>query len=524
MMILPRPNCQIASRPNCFSLHNQLVAVDADSFSMAVIKAFSDRHGLQIEKSAADQAKLILRRADSYQPEEYDLDVTSDGIIIQAAGEAGIIWALASLTQIMDEQGVIACCHLHDQPRYAHRGLSLDCARHFFPVQTIKDIIGQMSLVKMNRLHWHLTDDQGWRIESKRFPKLHGQHGTEYYKQTEIAEIVAFAQARGIEIIPEIEMPGHITALLAAYPEYSCSGQAVELGQRGGIYPVILCAGREKTYELIETLLDEICPLFPAKFFHIGGDEAPKREWQACPVCQQKIRDEGLKNEVGLQGYFSNRVIDLLARRGKKTICWNDSLEAVNLTRQTLAQFWSVQYTDSLEKFIGQNGQFIYSDMFAFYLDYPHSMTSLRRLYQSDLSIADIDYAEHPALLGIEACVWSERLSTRQQLEEKLFPRIYAAAEKMWSRQLDYDDFTGRLRSFLKRYHPASISCVPEDRWNPQGEDRRHETLAFMAAMNEGLTPEVRAEIAEYFVPNEQFSRKFATSFFDPEDRAFLQH
>jgi len=522
MQIVPSLNGPASLSMDSLKVANAPLIVDFNSFREDCVCSFAQRHDLTIGGSGSLGTRLVLQKTDRFQPEEYDLQVTPAGITIAAAHEAGVVWALATISQLLDVQGRLRCCQIHDQPRYAHRGLSLDCARHFFPIQVIRRIIEQMSRVKMNKLHWHLTDDQGWRIESHNFPKLHQQHGNEYYTQAEIVDLVAYAQQRGVEIIPEIDMPGHITALLAAYPEYSCTGQAVQLAQRGGIHPVVLCAGHERTYEMVERLLDELCQLFSAATFHIGGDEAPKKAWRQCPVCQQKIIDHGLKDEIELQGYFSNRLIKILADRGKQVICWNDALEAANIDPNAAVQFWSVQYTESFEAFIAKGGQFIFSDMFCFYLDYPHSMTSLRRLYEAPLMIGETDYTESQSLRGLEVCIWSEHLREPEQLEEKLFPRMYAAADKMWSTKSDYEDFHGRLKNFVHHHHPAQISCTPEERWNPQGDARRNETLAYVAKMNAEMSPEMRQEIEAFFVPNEQFRRKYATSFFEPADLSLL--
>jgi hexosaminidase len=383
-------------------------------------------------------------------------------------------------------------------------------------VNEVKRIIEQMSLVKMNTLHWHLTDDQGWRIEIKRYPRL--TYGNDYFTQDEIRDLVVYAATRGIEVIPEIEMPGHITGLLAAYPEYSCSGKERQLAKSGGIYPVILCGGSEKTYDLLVDLFDEICPLFPGSRFHIGGDEAPKKEWQKCPCCQQRIKENGLTNETELQGYLSNRVVEILAKHGKTAICWNDSLEAANLNQNVSIQFWSIQYAESFAPFVKNGGKFIYSDMFTYYLDYPHAMSSLRRIYCEPQIIVETDYSDHPAMLGIEACLWSEHIKDERGLEEHLFPRLYAVAEIAWSKNRDYDDFKMRLQKFLDKYHPGDMGYVPVEGWEPQGQIRQQEAIAYWGMLMSSMPEEVRKETMEAAAPSKLFQQRFAQSFFQPED------
>jgi len=467
---------------------------------------------------ASNRSDITLSKDDALSSEEYIIVVDNGGVKISAASENSVILAFATLYQMIDKDGNIPHCQINDAPRYGHRGLSFDCARHFFPADEIKRIIEQMSLVKMNVLHWHLADDQGWRIESKRYPKLHAQN--EYYSQQDIADIVAFAGERGVEIIPEIDMPGHARALLAAYPEYSCSGIEVKRAEYGGIYSIVLCAGNEKTYEFVGDLLDEICPLFPSSRFHIGGDEVPKKEWKKCSHCQAKIHEMGLKDETELQAYFSNRVIEMLARHGKSAVCWNDSLEATNLNRDVLVQYWSVQYADDIPPYVNAGGKFIYSDMFRFYFDYPYFMIPLEKVYNGPMSILETGYSDSAAVVGIEACLWSERIVTADRLEEQLFPRLYAVAEVAWhDGARDYADFKSRLSVFLDSYH--SLNLKPAELWDPQGETRKQELVEYMSRANAGMPEEVRRETMENYKPNKYF-RDAMASFYTAEDAAII--
>lgn len=522
MTLIPKPYEMIEEQEGYFTLPATSIAVGLSSFDETCVQAFFERTKIKCHGGAELKKDIQLVQEDNYAPDEYELSISDEGILVKAATNDAIIYALTTLYQLLNGQNQVPFVQVHDMPRYLHRGLSLDVARHFFDAREVKRIIEQMAIVKMNVLHWHLVDDQGWRIESKRFPKLHQEAGDEYYTQREIHEVVTYAAERGIEVIPEIDMPGHASALLAAYPEYSCSGKEVKLAVSGGIYPIILCAGDEKTYELIGELLDEICPLFPSTRFHVGGDEAPKTEWIKCPHCQKKINEEHLANEIELQGYFTNRVKEMLKQKGKTVICWNDSLEANNLAHDVFIQFWSVNFAEYLKPFIAKGGQFIYSDMFTYYFDYPHSMTPLKRLYEDPISIDEIDYSNNPALKGIEVCLWAEHLDTNPKLEERLFPRLYAAAEVMWSKVRDYNDFEERLIHFLFAFHPVDIACVPQSGWNPQGDKRREEALAYMASITAAMAPEVLAETARSAAPNEMFQKRFMQSFFEASDLPFL--
>lgn len=456
------------------------------------------------------------------EEEEYKLSVNEQGIRVTAATDQAVKYALTTIRLLTDEAQFVPYCEIHDKPKYRHRGLMIDCVRHFFPREELERIIEQMALVKMNVLHLHLSDDQGWRIESRCFPELHQQPGNEYYSREDIRAIVAFAESRGVELIPELDIPGHVSALLAAYPGYSCSGKKVEIATCGGIYPTILCAGNERTYEMLETLLDEMCPLFCSEQFHIGGDEAPKKEWQKCKCCQNKIRTEGLADEKELQGYFSNRVMDILGKHGKKPICWNDSLEADNLYKKTKIQFWSVQYAEHMPEYMRNGGELIYSDMFTFYFDYPYSMTPLQRVYNDPLEIQGVSYEKYPGLTGIEACIWAEHIDGPDRLEELLFPRLYALAEKAWSEELGYEAFKQRLRVFLERSHPADMKVTSEKGWDPRGKERQQDTFAYFAGMNSAMPEDVRRETVESAAPNKMFEEKFMNCFFQPEDIPLL--
>ncbi|MDR1116947.1 MAG: beta-N-acetylhexosaminidase [Oscillospiraceae bacterium] len=515
MKIIPKP-LDSASTPGKSFVLPQQISVSC-AFDDVCLKAFLERTGLVLGSSADNH--IVVGKQPGYGNEEYSLEVSDSGITILASGEKGAINAFASLYQIISENGSIPQCKIHDCPRYQHRGLNLDCARHFFSADEVKRVIEQMSLVKMNVLHWHLADDQGWRIESKRYPKLHEQN--EYYSQKEIADIVSFAADRGVEIVPEIDLPGHVTALLAAYPEYSCSSKTVKRAEYGGIYSVVLCPGSEKTYAFVEELLDEICPLFPSARFHLGGDEVPKKEWKKCECCQAKIAEEKLEDETQLQGYFSNRLMNMIDKHGKKAILWNDSLEASNLNKDMLIEYWSVQYADEMRTYADNGGKFIYADMFRFYFDYPHSFVPLKHVYGGPMAVLDTDYAESNAVVGVECCLWTERVETPEKLEEMLFPRIYAVAEVGWSRECkDYEDFKARLTEFIKNHH--SLNVKPADMWDPEGESRKQELIAYMSGASKAVPPEIREETMSNYTPNKYF-RDAMSSWYTPEDMALME-
>ena len=300
---------------------------------------------------------IILKKNDSLAEEEYVLEITPENIIINARSAAGTFYAVQTLKQIIPVQVYetpidlqklpLPLLKISDKPHFAYRGFMLDCSRHFWSVETIKELLDILALHKMNRFHWHLTEDQGWRIEIKKYPLLTeigslreqtttgrnvGMDGIPYggyYTQKEIKEIVKYAQDRFITIIPEIEIPGHSLGALSAYPWLGCRGEEgnYKTWSNWGVSPQIACAGKESTFKFWEDVLSEVAELFPGEYIHIGGDEAPRDEWKVCPKCQQRIKDEGLHNEAELQSYVTNRVEKFLNSKGKKLIGWDEILE-----------------------------------------------------------------------------------------------------------------------------------------------------------------------------------------------------
>jgi hexosaminidase len=499
--------------------------VEANAFTDNVTIAFAQRIQLLggIITSKKEQGTYVLQicKEKDLAREAYRLSIAEECTRLSASSSEGILLGLTTLYQIMAVEGRLLMATITDAPRYPHRGLSLDVARHFFDAEEVKKIIEQMSLVKMNVLHWHLADDQGWRIASKKYPKLQQVSG-DYFTQEELRDVVAFAADRGVEVIPEIEMPGHMSALLAAYPEYSCSGQKVSVATAGGIYPVILCAGKEEVFHLIEDLLDEIVPIFPAKRIHIGGDEAPKHEWRKCPACQKRMQEQGITEIDDLQGYFTARVKQILDKHGKEAICWNESLNAVNMPKDITIQYWTKNFGERMRSYVADGGAFIYSDMFELYLDYPYSMTPLKKLYHTVPMIGKTDISAAKGCTGMEACIWGEHIKTPKRLEELLFPRIFALAELDWSGAGDYKNFTERLEKYQQTQSAKAVHWTDRSWWDPQGSARRKEALSYFAGISEGQTEEQKAATLEATKPGKEFASSFLTKFFKPFDLPYV--
>ena len=485
--LIPWPNGRVAFGPGRLALPPAL-RIDTGGFPLEYFEVYAGRAGVAM--TTEGDAMLRVSLIGSLPPEGYRLCVTEGGIEIGAADERGLCWALATLATLT-EDGSVPCCDIEDAPRFAYRGFMMDCARHFFPVETVKAMIELMSMVKINAFHWHLTDDQGWRVESKRFPSLHG--AGEFYTQDEIREIVEFARLRGVEVIPEIDLPGHATAILATYPALSCSQAQVRVDGTPGIRRVILCPGREEVFELLFPLLEEIAGLFPSRYIHLGGDEAPKEEWKKCPYCRRRMEEEGLADYEELQGWFTARLAAHLRGFGKRVICWNESLLSKRLPRDVediTIQYWAeVSQVGPSRRFWENGGSMIFSDQFAAYLDLAYGTVTLKKAYNYAPGVLGFKGRGLPAV-GLETCLWSEFVKTAEQLAVQAFPRAYAIAEAAWTQPAhkDYESFRGRLALWLERR--PGIGFHPPEKADPNLIERYRGRIAFLCRQAKALDKE----------------------------------
>ena len=410
---------------------------------------------------------IVLRRdtAAGIPPEGYRIDISARRAQLSAGDDAGLFYGLQTLLQLADERGNLPCVSIEDHPRYRYRGLHLDVCRHFFPVRFIKHYLDWMASCKLNTFHWHLTDDQGWRIEIKRYPRLteiggyrtrtqiggfhedpityeQGRYGG-YYTQDEIREVVAYAAERHIAVIPEIEMPGHATAALAAYPELACGHgpKSFETSGRWGVLDDVFCPGKEQTFEFLEGVLDEVLELFPSKLIHIGGDECPRVRWKECPDCRARMEDEGIEDEAGLQTYLTLRIGRHLEAKGRRLIGWDEILDG-ELAPGAVVMSWrgtrgGIAAARRRHEVIMTPSTYLYFDKKATdSYDEPVSLSSsllpLEKIYgyDPDEGIAPED---RRYLLGVQANLWTEFIRTEGRASFQLLPRIYALAEIAWS-------------------------------------------------------------------------------------------
>lgn len=433
--------------------------------------SFSSQFSLQKVKKDFSGVILSFEDDELLSEEGYLLEIQPDRINIRSRTEAGKYYGMQTLAFLIEqEKGSLTCGKIEDAPKFGYRGFMIDVSRHFFTVEEVKKIINQCAKYKLNKFHWHLSDDQGFRIESKKFPELiqigsirkedDGAITKGFYTQKEIRDIISYSAERQIEVIPEIDMPGHTSAMIASYPELSCSGKAAEVKNKGGIYTQILCAGNEKTMRFIYELLDEIVPLFPGRYFHIGGDEAPKREWKTCKHCQQLIQHKHLCGEEELQAYFTTKIAHYLQQKGKTVIGWNDILMS-GKTENMVAQYWNEPGQGYSYEEAKKGQKFIFSNSNVCYMDYPYCMVTLKGTYSFEPNIqgnTDIPTAQ---ILGLEAPVWTEYIETEEKLEKQIFPRLQALAENAWSNEKDYEDFLRRVKLQEKNLMASGIGYTP---------------------------------------------------------------
>ncbi|MCE5249802.1 beta-N-acetylhexosaminidase [bacterium] len=416
--------------------------------------------------------------------EGYSLIIAPVSVKLTAPKPAGLFYGIQTLRQLLDSRKgttpALPCAEIEDRPVYSWRGMSLDCARHFMTIDFIKRYIDLLAYHKMNVFHWHLTDDQGWRIEIKRYPRLTGigawreEYGERYggfYTQEEAKDIVAYAKSRYITVVPEIEMPGHATAAVAAYPPLSCSGKPVNVETGWGVFTNLFCAGKDETFVFLENVLNEICEIFPSPYIHIGGDEAKKDQWEKCPLCQKRIKDEGLKDERELQGYFTKRIDAFMQSKGRTIIGWDEILEG-GISPGAVVQSW--RGMKGAEEGTRKGHRVISSPHDYTYFDYP--LYSLRsKAWWMGITPPEKTYSFQPApdnftkeqaalIMGGECCMWAE-YAPQPEIDQQVFPRLCALCEVLWTpkEQRDWNDFSGRMETHYRRLDALGVDYYKED-------------------------------------------------------------
>jgi len=451
---------------------------------------------------------LALIRPDTLLPPEwYSLSVTAKTITINAVEEAGLFRGSRTLIQLLQQgltTGSLSCLTISDHPRFPWRGMHLDVCRHFFPVEFVKKYIDLLARYKMNSFHWHLTEDQGWRMEIKSHPNLTEvgawRKGSQvgpysrreydsipyggFYTQDEIREVVAYAAARHINVVPEIELPGHAMAALAAYPHLGCTGGPYEVQKGWGVFEDVFCAGNDSVFDLLEDVLSEVMELFPSPYIHIGGDECPKEAWKTCAKCQARKKSAGLKDEHELQSWFIQRIEKFVNAKGRKIIGWDEILEGGLAPNATVMSWQGIEggiaAARSGHYAVMSPGSHCYFDH---YQGDPANeplaiggYTTVQKVYSYEPIPAELKPEEHKYILGAQGNVWTEYILTPEHVEYMAVPRMLALAEVLWTpkEKRNEADFIARLeREFprleamkvnaSKSLYQARIHLVPSD-------------------------------------------------------------
>lgn len=441
----------------------------------------------EVRAGAAGKYSVILKLDGSGakpDDERYTLTVTNMNAVIYAPNPAGVFHGVQTLRQMLDAGGkkkasAIPAVVIEDAPRYPWRGISFDCARHFVSKDMVKRYIDLLAYHKMNVFHWHLTDDQGWRIEIRKYPKLTGEgafrdefgrrHGG-FYTQDDIREVVAYAKSRYITVVPEVEMPGHATAAFAGYPEFSCTGERLTPKPEWGVFSNLFCAGKEETFAFLEDVIREVASLFPSQYIHIGGDEAAKDKWKACPLCQKRIKDEGLKDEAALQGYFTRRMDTFIRSIGRTMIGWDEILEG-KPDPTAVVESW--RGMEGAVEGAAAGHRIISAPSGQVYFDYPPvdeklhmwwmPVTPMEKTYAFEATPKGLTPGQAASIMGAECAIWTE-YARQYELDYKLFPRLCAFSETVWTpaEDRDWSDFSRRMTT-----HGARLAAHDVDSFSP---------------------------------------------------------
>ena len=496
--IIPAPTKQIINKGS-FILNSSVVISYTEDFKVSAefLITFIDE-GSQIKLKENNSIAFIKDESIS-STEGYSLQIFPNRIEIKAKTDQGAFYAVQSLRQLLpvefengtfnEDKVIIPCVTIEDNPQFSHRGMHLDVGRHMFSVNFIKKYIDALAMLKMNTFHWHLTEDQGWRIEIKKYPKLQevaayrnetlighysnqpqqfdGKQYGGFYTQNEVKDVVAYAKSRFITVIPEIELPGHSQAAIAAYPELGCTEKQVEVATKWGVFEEIYCS-KDETFEFLEDVLDEVLELFPSEYIHIGGDEAPKTRWKTCDVCQNRIKAEGLKNEHELQSYFIARIETYLNSKGRQIIGWDEILEG-GLAPNATVMSW--RGTEGAVEAAKQKHNVVMSPTSHSYFDYYQSDNDneplaiggylpLEKVYSFNPIPEGLSKEESQYILGAQGNLWTEYIPTSKLVEYMVFPRMIAMSEVVWSKpeHKNYAAFVSRLEYFHKRLDALDIS------------------------------------------------------------------
>ena len=505
--IIPRPQSveQPKKTGELILTANAEVGTDTQSEAMTrlagmVVSNMAEGPGLQVafNAKAKKPAIMLALGLKSENKEAYKIEVDKKGVTIQGATEEGVFRGIQSLYKILGTEQAdtlrLPYVTIQDEPRFGYRGVHMDVARHFFPMEEVKQYIDILALHGCNQLHWHITDDQGWRFEVKSMPELakkgsirkqtvighnlpifDGQeYGRDmYFTQEQCREIVKYAAERYINIIPEIDLPGHMVAALHVYPELGCTGGPYDVGGIWGVSADVLCAGNPKVLPFLKQVLDEVCAVFPSKYIHIGGDESPRDRWKACPKCQAKMKELGLTRESELQTYINKELEKYIAEKhGRRKLGWDETLEG-GLSEDAIVMSWrgnagGIQAAKLHHEVVMTPNSECYFDYYQLKNHNAQPMAiggyiPVSKVYSLEPVPAELTEEEGKYILGAQCNLWSEYITAPEHLEFMLLPRLAALCEVQWTKPelKNLENFKARLPRMMKMYDRKGWKYCP---------------------------------------------------------------
>lgn len=435
--------------------------------SESVALLMQERTGVTLKESHADTATIRIVHDAKLSGESYSMQIGGDSIVLRAASIKGVNWGMSQLAQLVaaapDKQ--LSECMISDSPRFEHRGLMIDCSRHFRTIAELQSLIDAMNLLRLNILHLHLTDNQGWRLALERFPEVarRGTHypdfpelSDKYYTPDELKSLVAYAYARGIEIIPEVDMPGHCLALLASMPELSCRGGEFEpfpeerlQNDRKRAWENMLCVSNPRVYDIVEAVVAQLADIFPSRYIHLGGDEVSTVRWKECKRCQALYKSEHMTDLHQLQDYFTRRAGEIVRRYGKRLMGWDEINDRCAADASDVVCIWQRDAAERSAKALGRGMQVVMCPKDPCYFDFGYARNSTKKVFEWQ-PLKGIPAEQQSQVRGCQACLWTEFVRTKADVDHMLYPRLCALAEVLWTGGGgSYDEFVGRLNTVV---------------------------------------------------------------------------
>lgn len=508
------------------------------SESVAIL--MQERTGVTLKESHADTATIRIVHDAKLSGESYSMHIGGDSIVLRAASIKGVNWGMSQLAQLVaaapDKQ--LSECMISDSPRFEHRGLMIDCSRHFRTIAELQSLIDAMNLLRLNILHLHLTDNQGWRLALERFPEVarRGTHypdfpelSDKYYTPDELKSLVAYAYARGVEIIPEVDMPGHCLALLASMPELSCRGGEFEpfpeerlQNDRKRAWENMLCVSNPRVYDIVEAVVAQLADIFPSRYIHLGGDEVSTVRWKECKRCQALYHSEHMTDLHQLQDYFTRRAGEIVRRYGKRLMGWDEINDRCAADASDVVCIWQRDAAERSAKALGRGMQVVLCPKDPCYFDFGYARNSTRKVFEWQ-PLKGIPAEQQSQVRGCQACLWTEFVRTKADVDHMLYPRLCALAEVLWTGGGGcYDEFVSRLNTvvlpLLARTGNAAYAERLDDTTIFRAESSRAKLLA--GATIDTDMPGVKFYEKEYAYDGDE-STFFCTPYSDLEGEHF---